>query len=227
MHMLHFGKAQWASALKLPCVALVIFLACPVNSMDVLVPPQIYALNGTDVRIPCAFTSCYKLDPSKFAMNWTYQETSNSTEKMFMTYKNKITPLKSSRFGDRVLFSGNLDKNDLSITILDVQLTDEGIYNCYVRNPPDRIQGHGTIQFVVLTELPPPRDSTIAVAIGASVGGILALLILSMVVVKCIRRHKNQELISDEQKMEEEGKADGEGGTEEVTKNVCLLPEDM
>uniref|UniRef100_A0A673MVF3 Sodium channel, voltage-gated, type II, beta n=1 Tax=Sinocyclocheilus rhinocerous TaxID=307959 RepID=A0A673MVF3_9TELE len=178
--------------------------SCPVNSMDVLVPPQIYALNGTDVRIPCAFTSCYKLDPSKFAMNWTYQETSNSTEEI--------------RFGDRVLFSGNLDKNDLSITILDVQLTDEGIYNCYVRNPPDRIQGHGTIQFVVLTELPPPRDSTIAVAIGASVGGILALLILSMVVVKCIRRHKNQELISDEQKMEEEGKADGEGGTEEATK---------
>lgn len=189
-----------------------------------------------------------------------------------MTYKNKITPLKSSRFGDRVVFTGNLEKNDLSITISDVQLTDEGIYNCYVRNPPDRIQGHGAIQFFVLTEckhdlrnkvfwyfkvkvqnifstyvhlqysilfpilyctlsympsqspslfpsaVPPPRDSTIAVAIGASVGGILALLILSMVVVKCIRRHKNQELISDEQKMEEEGKVDGEGGTEEATK---------
>lgn len=69
-----------------------------------------------------------------------------------MTYKNKITPLKSSRFGDRVIFSGNLDKNDLTITILDVQLMDEGIYHCYVRNPPDRIQGHGTIQFIVLTE---------------------------------------------------------------------------
>ncbi|XP_052431391.1 sodium channel subunit beta-2 isoform X2 [Carassius gibelio] len=224
--LLHFGETQWASALKLSCVALMVFLACPVNSMDVLVPPQILALNGTVVRIPCAFTSCYKLDPSKFAMNWTYQETSNSTEEMFMTYKNKITP-KPSRFGDRVTFSGNLDKNDLSITISDVQLTDEGIYNCYVRNPPDRILGHGTIQVYVRTELPPPRDSTIAVAIGASVGGILALLILSMVVVKCIRRHKNQELISDEQKMEEEGKADGEGGTEEATKNLSLLPEDI
>lgn len=69
-----------------------------------------------------------------------------------MTYKNKITTLKSSRFGDRVVFTGNLEKNDLSITISDVQLTDEGIYNCYVRNPPDRIQGHGVIQFLVLTE---------------------------------------------------------------------------
>ncbi|XDV32660.1 hypothetical protein PO909_003411 [Leuciscus waleckii] len=216
--LLHSGGTQWASALKLSCVAMVMFLACPVTSMDVLVQQQINALNGTDVKIPCTFTSCYKLDPKQFAMNWTYQETLNSTEEMFMTYKTRITPLKPSRFGERAIFSGNLEKNDLSITILDVQLTDDGIYNCYVRNPPDRIQGHGTIQFNVLTELPPPRDSTIAVAIGASVGGILALLILSMVVVKCIRRHKNQELISDEQKMEEEGKVDGEGGTEEATK---------
>nr|XP_055052004.1 sodium channel subunit beta-2 isoform X1 [Misgurnus anguillicaudatus] len=216
--LLQSGKTQWVSALKLSSVAMVIFLAFPANSMDVLVPQQINALNGTKIKIPCTFTSCYKLDPSKFAMNWTYQETINSTEEMFMTYKNKIAPLKSNRFGDRVLFTGNLDKNDLSITISDVQLTDEGIYHCYVRNPPDRILGHGTIQFLVFTELPPPRDSTIAVAIGASVGGILALLILSMVVVKCIRRHKNQELISDEQKIEEEGKVDGEGGTEEATK---------
>lgn len=70
----------------------------------------------------------------------------------FMTYKNKITPLKSSRFGDRVTFSGNLDKNDLSIIISDMQLTDKGIYNCYVRNPPDRIQGHGATEVFILTE---------------------------------------------------------------------------
>ncbi|KAL6471754.1 hypothetical protein MHYP_G00204040 [Metynnis hypsauchen] len=202
------------------CVALLVIAASTVYSMDVLVAQQINALNGTMVRISCSFTSCYRLDPTKFAMNWTYQETLNDTEEMFMTFKNKITPLRTDRFGDRVKFAGNLDKNDLSITISDVQLTDEGIYNCYVRNPPDRIQGHGIIQLSVVTELPPPRDSTIAVAIGASIGGMLALVILSMVVVKCVRRHKKQELISDEQKMEEEGKTDGEGGTEEGTKQL-------
>uniref|UniRef100_A0AAR2IHI3 Ig-like domain-containing protein n=1 Tax=Pygocentrus nattereri TaxID=42514 RepID=A0AAR2IHI3_PYGNA len=202
------------------CVALLVIAASTVYSMDVLVAQQINALNGTMVRISCSFTSCYRLDPTKFAMNWTYQETVNGTEEMFMTFKNKITPLRTDHFGDRVKFAGNLDKNDLSITISDVQLTDEGIYNCYVRNPPDRIQGHGIIQLSVVTELPPPRDSTIAVAIGASIGGMLALVILSMVVVKCVRRHKKQELISDEQKMEEEGKTDGEGGTEEGTKQL-------
>lgn len=58
----------------------------------------------------------------------------------------------SERFGDRVMFAGNLDKNDLSFTLSDVQLEDEGIYNCHVRNPPDRIKGHGIIQLKVVTE---------------------------------------------------------------------------
>ncbi|KAM9733735.1 sodium channel regulatory subunit beta-2-like isoform 2-T3 [Menidia menidia] len=188
-------------------------------SMDVLVPNYINALNGTTVTIPCTFTSCYKIDLTKFAMNWTYQESTNDTEEMFMTYYRKrgMVPLRSDRFGERVMFTGNLDKNDLSITLSDVQLDDEGIYNCYVRNPPDRIQGHGVIQLNVVTELPPPRDSTIAVAIGASVGGALALLILSMVVVKCLRRQRKQEP-SSEEKMEEEGKLEAEAVAEEGTK---------
>ncbi|KAL7400059.1 hypothetical protein ABVT39_005890 [Epinephelus coioides] len=193
------------------------------SGMDVLMPSNINALNGSTIKIPCTFTSCYRMDATKFAMNWTYQETLNDTEVMFMTFHKKkgMVPLRSERFGDRVTFAGNLDKNDLSITLSDVQLEDEGIYNCYVKNPPDRIQGHGVIQLNVVTELPPPRDSTIAVAIGASVGGALALLILSMVVVKCLRRHRKQELISEE-KMEEEGKLEADGVAEEGTNYAVL-----
>uniref|UniRef100_A0A667ZGX1 Sodium channel, voltage-gated, type II, beta n=1 Tax=Myripristis murdjan TaxID=586833 RepID=A0A667ZGX1_9TELE len=188
----------------------ILFIVCVCvccSSMDVLVASKINALNGTTVKISCTFTSCYKMDVTKFAMNWTYQETLNDTEEMFMTYYSKkgMVPLRSDRFGERVVFAGNLEKNDLSITLSDVQ------------NPPDRIQGHGVIQLNVVTELPPPRDSTIAVAIGASVGGALALVILSMVVVKCLRRHRKQELMSEE-KMEEEGKLEAEGVAEEGTK---------
>lgn len=50
--------------------------------MDVLVTNNINALNGTTVKISCLFTSCYKMDPTKFAMNWTYQESLNDTEEM-------------------------------------------------------------------------------------------------------------------------------------------------
>ncbi|KAL0972880.1 hypothetical protein UPYG_G00195990 [Umbra pygmaea] len=203
-------------------VGLMIYImaACPASCMDIQLGDKIIVVNGTTIKIQCTFTSCYKIDVNKFAMNWTYQENVNETEEMFMTYKKGMVPLRTEQFGERVQFVGNLEKNDLSISLSDVQISDEGFYHCYVRNPPDRIQGHGTINMVVVTELPPPRDSTIAVAIGASVGGALALLILSMVVVKCIRRHKKQELISDEQKIEEEGKLDPEGGAEDGTKQL-------
>lgn len=63
-----------------------------------------------------------------------------------------MVPLRSERFGERVLFAGNLDKNDLSFTLSDVQLEDVGNYNCYVKNPPDRIKGHGRIQLNVVTK---------------------------------------------------------------------------
>ncbi|KAM6958975.1 sodium channel regulatory subunit beta-2 [Aplochiton taeniatus] len=187
--------------------------------MEVLVAPQINVLNGTTVRIGCSFTSCYKMDATKFAMNWTYQETSNDTEEMFMTFHSKkgMVALRPERFMERVLFSGNLDKNDLSISLSNVLPEDEGVFHCYVRNPPDRIQGHASTQLNVVTQLPPPRDSTIAVAIGASVSGALALVILIMVVVKCLRRHRKQEVMSED-KMEEEGKLEPDGGAEEGTK---------
>lgn len=71
-----------------------------------------------------------------------------------MKYDSKkgMVALRSDIFGDRVTFAGNLEKNDLAITLSDVQLEDEGLYNCYVRNPPDRIQGHGVIELLVVTE---------------------------------------------------------------------------
>ncbi|XP_077578417.1 sodium channel regulatory subunit beta-2 isoform X2 [Stigmatopora nigra] len=189
------------------------------SGMDVIMPNKINAKNGSDIKIPCTFTSCYKIDTKKFVMNWTYHESINDTEQMFLAYDKKkgMLTLLPERFGDRVVFTGNLEKNDLSITLSDVQEEDEGLYNCYVINPPDRIHGHGSIKLNVFTKLPPPRDSTIAVAIGASVGGALALLILSMVVVKFLRHHLKHDLTSEE-KMEEEGKLEPEGAAEEGPK---------
>lgn len=64
----------------------------------------------------------------------------------------KIINLKLERFGDRVEFSGNPSKYDVSVTLKKVQLEDEGIYNCYITNPPDRHRGHGKIYLQVLLE---------------------------------------------------------------------------
>lgn len=65
---------------------------------------------------------------------------------------------------------------------------------------------------------PPKHDSTVAVIVGASVGGFLGMVILVLMVVKCVRRKKQQRLNTDDQKTEEEGKTDGEGNPDEGTK---------
>lgn len=70
----------------------------------------------------------------------------------FLQFRMKIINLKLERFGDRVEFSGNPSKYDVSVTLKDVQLEDEGIYNCYITNPPDRHRGHGKIYLQVLLE---------------------------------------------------------------------------
>ena len=64
----------------LPLLFLFFVLGCA--SMDVLVPSVINALNGSSVKIPCTFTSCYKMDVNTFIMNWTYRETLNDTREM-------------------------------------------------------------------------------------------------------------------------------------------------
>ena len=61
---------------------------------------------------------------------------------------------------------------------------------------------------------PPELDSTVAVIVGASVGGFLAVVILVLMIVKCVRRKKEQKLSTDDLKTEEEGKTDGEGNAD-------------
>ncbi|XP_069752195.1 sodium channel regulatory subunit beta-2-like [Narcine bancroftii] len=186
--------------------------------MEVMVMPHVVTLNGTSAKLTCTFNSCYDVDHKHFSLNWTYQECDNCTEDLFVQFRHRVIISRADQFWGRVEWSGNLEKNDVSVTIHDVQTSDEGIYKCHVLNPPDRHKGLGTIHLSVVTEEPPERDSTVAVIIGASVGGFLAIVILILVIVKCVRRKKKQDSQSEAQKTEEEGKTDGEGNQEEEGK---------
>ena len=74
------------------------------------------------------------------------------TPTQFLQFRMKIINLKLERFRDRVEFSGNPSTYDVSVTLKKVQLEDEGTYNCYIMNPPDRHRGHGKIYLQVLME---------------------------------------------------------------------------
>lgn len=70
----------------------------------------------------------------------------------FLQFKLKALPIEPNRFGGRVEFTGNPTKNDVSFTLHEVQLDDEGLYRCYVMNPPDRHKGIAKIDLRVITE---------------------------------------------------------------------------
>ncbi|KAE8592472.1 hypothetical protein XENTR_v10018766 [Xenopus tropicalis] len=207
------GRREYPAAAGPSLVILALSLLVVVSGMEVTVPATVYALNGTDARLPCKFNSCYKMDNKLFSVNWTYKSCENCSEEMFIQYNKKLSYHNLERFQNRVEFTGNPTKNDLTVMIHDVQLQDIGDYYCYVLNPPDRDRGTGKIHLEVRTEVPPERDSTVAVLVGASVGGFLAIVILILVIVKCVRRKKQQNLNSEDQKTEEEVKTDGEGNT--------------
>ncbi|KAM6107771.1 sodium channel regulatory subunit beta-2 isoform 2-T2 [Pterocles gutturalis] len=204
--------------LLLTGLSLLLSLAPTGLGMEVMAPPTINALNGSSVKLSCTFNSCYKVENKQFSLNWTYQGCRNCSEELFLQFRTKIMNKQLERFGNRVEFTGNPAKYDVSFTLKNVQLDDEGTYNCYVLNPPDRQRGHASINLKVLTQEPPKHDSMVAVIVSASVGGFLAMVILVLLVVKCVRRKKQQRLNTDDQKTEEEGKTDGEGNPDEGTK---------
>ncbi|XP_040281620.1 sodium channel subunit beta-2 isoform X1 [Bufo bufo] len=217
------GRRERPTPPGLGLVTLALSLLVCASGMEITVPAVLHALNGSNIRLPCNFQSCYKMDIKQFSMNWTYRGCENCTEETFIQYDKKIINQRLERFQNRIEFTGNPSKNDLAVTIHDVQLEDEGEYHCYVLNPPDRHKGTGKIRLEVLTEVPPERDSTVAVLVGASVGGFLAVVILCLVILKCVRRKKMQNLNSEDQKTEEEVKTDGEGNPEGELK--ATIPE--
>ncbi|XP_078538386.1 sodium channel regulatory subunit beta-2-like isoform X2 [Lissotriton helveticus] len=137
-----------------PGLLLLAAIACSVPlslGMEIIVPANVTALNGTDSRLNCTFNSCYKVENKLLSMNWTYQECENCSEETFITFRLEVVNLKLERF-KHIEFTGDTAKYDVSLTIRNVQLKDEGMYKCYVKNPPDRAIGIGKILLRVVTE---------------------------------------------------------------------------
>jgi hypothetical protein len=66
--------------------------------------------------------------------------------------KKGMVPLRLDHFGDRVKFVGDLEKNDMSITLSEVEVKDEGYYHCNIINHPDRNAGRNNITLLVVLE---------------------------------------------------------------------------
>uniref|UniRef100_A0A8B9C785 Sodium voltage-gated channel beta subunit 4 n=1 Tax=Anser brachyrhynchus TaxID=132585 RepID=A0A8B9C785_9AVES len=143
----------------------------------------VLALNGSDVLLPCTFTTCIGFQDLVFT--WYF----NSTE---MIYHGKIKSKTSEPFlvsrNPRVEFVGSTTgkDNNISIVLKDVELSDAGKYTCHVKNPREKNAQHNATIILTVVHRMEETDNTLTLIIVGVVGGLFGLLILFMLVKRVV-----------------------------------------
>uniref|UniRef100_A0A6I8P1I4 Sodium voltage-gated channel beta subunit 4 n=1 Tax=Ornithorhynchus anatinus TaxID=9258 RepID=A0A6I8P1I4_ORNAN len=143
--------------------------------------PLITALNGTDILLPCTFSTCIGFENLYFW--WKYNSTDDYQDLLEGMVKNeKSEPRVRKEMHSRIVLVGSTrdKKNNISIVLQEVEFADAGKYTCRVRNPKEKNAQHeATITLNVVKQLE-VVDNTVTLIIVAVVGGCIGLLIVVM-----------------------------------------------
>ncbi|XP_075460313.1 sodium channel regulatory subunit beta-4 isoform X2 [Ascaphus truei] len=168
---------------------LALFLAPACFPLEVSVGkiPQITARNGTDIMLPCVFSTCMGFEDVTFS--WAFNNTDQHQVLYKGTLKNKQSePRSVGTYSDRVeLIPSSAAKDyNLSLLLKDVDFSDAGRYTCYVTNKKEKNAKHNATLYLTVVEKFKVVDNTITKIIGAAVGGAIGLLILILIMKKVI-----------------------------------------
>ncbi|XP_061001141.1 myelin protein zero-like protein 2 isoform X3 [Dama dama] len=121
----------------------------PVAAVEIYTPRVLEAVNGTDVRLKCTFSSFAPVGDA-LTVTWNFRPRDGGPEQFVFYYH--VDPFKpmSGRFKDRVVWDGNPERYDVSILLWKLQFDDNGTYTCQVKNPPDVDGLIGEIQLSVV-----------------------------------------------------------------------------
>ncbi|XP_078055163.1 sodium channel regulatory subunit beta-4-like [Mustelus asterias] len=149
--------------------------------------PTIEVLNGTDVILPCIFSSCMDYKDSSFW--WTFQknETERAERIIQIRLKDKrpfVTPLIAD---NRFILVGEIKDKNLSLLLTDADFEDTGLYTCFFKNPQEMNQeANATLRLIVVSQLI-EVDNTLTVIIASVVGGVIGFLILIFIIKKLVK----------------------------------------
>ncbi|XP_059575869.1 sodium channel subunit beta-4 [Alligator mississippiensis] len=173
------GRRLLAALVGLYMCAVAVALEVSVGKTNVVT-----ALNGSDVLLPCVFTTCIGFWDLVFT--WSYND-STTLCRGFIKSKAVEPKVQSENF--RVVFVGSTTgkDNNISIVLLSVDFSDAGKYTCHVKNPREKgnAEHSSYIELQVVHKLV-VADNTLTLIIVAVVGGLIGLLILFMVVKKVV-----------------------------------------
>ncbi|XP_078121836.1 myelin protein zero-like protein 2b [Sander vitreus] len=158
-----------------------------VSGIDIYTPKEVETVNGTDVKLKCTFTSTHPVSIQSVTVSWNFRPMNSGSDESVFYYQDVPYPPMQGRFKGHAVWSGDIMRRDVSITLLDVPPTFNGTYICQVRNRPDVHGSNGEIFLRVVNKVSLSEISILAVAVGGSCAVILILLCI-FVAVKFYRR---------------------------------------
>ncbi|NWV01785.1 MPZL2 protein, partial [Upupa epops] len=176
---------SWLGALLL-LLGLQLPALWPAAAVEVHTSREVTAVNGTNLRLKCTFSSSSPISQD-LTVTWNFQpEDLGSHEPVFCYLKEPYEP-PTGRFKERVTWDGNIERNDASIVLWNLQPTDNGTFTCQVKNPPDVYGTIGEVQLRVVQKVQFSEIHFLAVAVGSA----CALMITGVIIV-IVCRHRRK-----------------------------------
>ncbi|XP_031428545.2 myelin protein zero-like protein 1 [Clupea harengus] len=109
-----------------------------VTAIEVYAPEDALFENGTTGILKCSFKS-KEVVSSGASVTWSFtpEGASDKTTSFFYYTGGNSYPGSLAQFQKRVVWAGDLNRNDASIQVSQMQFSDNGTYQCDVKNPPD------------------------------------------------------------------------------------------
>ncbi|XP_059207512.1 myelin protein zero-like protein 2b [Centropristis striata] len=175
-----------------------------VSGIEIWTQKEVEAVNGTDVKLKCTFTSTHPVSTQSVTVSWNFKPLNSGKEESVFYYQEVPYPPMHGRFKGHAVWSGDIMRGDVSITLHEVPPTFNGTFICQVRNRPDVHGSNGEIVLSVVNKVALSEISILAMAVGGACAVILVLLAIFMVVR--YRRRKSMEADTELQPREREWK---------------------
>ncbi|XP_035521837.1 LOW QUALITY PROTEIN: myelin protein zero-like protein 2b [Morone saxatilis] len=161
-----------------------------VSGIEIYTSTELEVVNGTNVKLKCTFTSSEPVSLQSVIVSWNFRPLNSGSDESVFFYQEVPYPPKQGRFKDHAVWSGDVLKRDVSITLHEVLPTFNGTYICQVRNRPDV---HGSNGEIVLRVVNKVSLSEIGI-LAATVGGACAVILILLGIFVAVRfyRRKNR-----------------------------------
>ncbi|KAJ8256535.1 hypothetical protein COCON_G00186870 [Conger conger] len=124
-----------------------------VGGIKIYTSGEVEAVNGTNIRLKCTFSSSATIRASSVYVAWNFRPLNPGREESVFFYQDRPYPPVDGRFRKKVTWSGDIMGGDASILLHEVKFTYNGTYSCQVKNPPDVHGSAGEVKLsVVATE---------------------------------------------------------------------------